>query len=357
MGDAMFYQKDLVAVDMGSACIKVLSYKKKGNKYYMDQKPVVEQLPRGIIQQGRILSPDQLTPIFKRLYKRCSLFSKTKRCALSINSGAVIIRRVDVEKGSSEGDFGEQVKQVAEQIIDDFEHIHWGYSVVGEGSIPGHKAVAICGAKMEIVETYLSVIHSVGLKVGVMDSSVTCITNTFAHNYEKLPGLHMIVDIGSSSSNVVFLLNGAFCFTRTIILGGDAYTSGIAGDMGMEQDRAENLKIHLSSGSVSVEVSQVLQGIHESFAGEITTSLDYYNRGIGMKLGNNPLQSIFLAGGGSRIPGLAETIASRCGVTVSHLDPFRKIVTKLSRSAQKELSAMSAFYGVTSGLGVRHVGD
>ena len=353
----MFYQKDLVAVDMGSSCIKILSYKKKGRRYYLHQQPVIESLKRGVIQQGQILDMAELKNTFKQIYGRSTHFSKVKRCALSINSGGVIVRRVDVSGTGSEADFGTRVKHAAEQLINNFESLYWGYSVLGAGVKPDSRAVVVCAAKIETVESYLSVIHSVGMKVGVMDTAVTCVSNTFCHNYQKLAGFHIIIDVGSSSSNIVGILDGLFCFNRTIALGGDAYSTALSNDLGVEASRAESLKINLNQENISAQVSKSLQHVHESFAGEVRASLEIFNRGMGLKVGNRELDNVFLIGGGSRIPGLVEAISRSCNVGVSFLDPFRKIGSKISRAAYRDLNAVSAFFGVTSGLGIRHVGD
>lgn len=353
----MFYQKDLTAVDMGSSCIKILSYKKQGKKYYLNQQPVVEGLSRGVIQQGQILDVAELKNIFKQIHGRTKYFSKTKRCALSINSGAVIVRRMEVLGTGKEEDFGARVRQHAEQLISHFDSLYWGYSIIGEGVTPDSRAVVVSAAKIEVVETYLSIIHSVGMKVGVMDTAITCISNMFCHNYRKLPGFHMIIDMGSSSSNIVCVLDGMFCFSRTIILGGDAYSTALSSDLGVDHDRAENLKVNLNKDNISAQVSKSLQNVHDSVASEVNTSLDYFNRGIGLKIGIRELDSVFLIGGGSRTPGLLETISRRCNVSVSHLDPFKQVVSRITRSAYRDLMSVNSFFGVTSGLGMRRVGD
>lgn len=353
----MFYHKDLVAVDMGSSCIKILSFKKRGRKYHLQHQPMVESLKRGVIHQGQILDLTELKNTFNHIHSRSVHFSKLKRCALAINSGAVMIRRFDVAGGESDGDFGSKVFQTAEQLINDFSTLYWGYSVVGEGMIPGTSAVVVCAAKIEMVESYLSVIRSAGMKVGVIDTAVTCISNALNYNYNKLPGFHIIIDIGSSSSNIVGVIDGVYCFSRTIVTGGDEYSTALSRDLGVDPDRAENLKVNLNDHNTSAQVSKSLQRIHDSMAEEINSVLENFHRGLGVKLGGRDLDSVFLIGGGSRIPGLIETISKRCNVSVSLFDPFRKVGSSLSRAARRDLNSVKSFFGVSSGLGIRRVGD
>ncbi|MCY4380628.1 MAG: pilus assembly protein PilM [Proteobacteria bacterium] len=355
----MFYKKDLVAVDIGSSCIKVLEYQcQNNNKYHLISQPMVESIPRGIIERGEISDAAELSKIFKVLCSRSKLISRIKRCSLSIGSGATIVRRFEIDDVSGAGDLGERVGQQADQALSNFDELQWGYSVLGTDAV-GKTAVVFCAIKIDVIESYLSVIHGAGIKAGVIDSSITSVSNAFLHNYENLSGMNMVIDIGASSSNLICFVNNQFAFARTFNIGGDYYTSCLANDLGIEQERAESLKANLAqSGNIPPQVAQSLIKAHESFVTEVSLSIDYFNRSsIGLSLGDMKLQSIFLVGGGSKIPGLVDTISTKLQVNASRFNPFRRIVPKISRSQRRDLEEMGSFFGVSSGLAIRRVGD
>ncbi|MCY4444621.1 MAG: type IV pilus assembly protein PilM [Proteobacteria bacterium] len=354
----MFYQKDLVAVDFGSSCIKVVALKKKGNKHILQSQPHIFSIPRGIINQGTIEKYDELVSEMKKVVSKSKLFSKTKRCALSIGGNAAIVRRVEIDYLDVNIPLGDQVRQLAEQQFSNFDELFWAYSEIDDPDNVGQKSVILCAAKIDCVERYVSIMRRVGFKVGVIDSSILCIANTFAYNCQKLPGLHMVLDLGATYSTVICFLNGIYCLSRVVGIGGDYYTACIASDLGMDEQRAENLKLSVGQGgSVSKNVAGVLHNVHELLAQEIIQTLDFFNKNHGLKTGVQSLQSVFMLGGSSMIPGLSQIISKKCGVQVNQLNPFYGVNMQVSKSIKKKVELQTAFYGVCFGLGIRQVDD
>ena len=354
----MFYQKDLVGVDIGSSCIKVVALKKKHGKHILAAPPYVENIPRGIVQQGTIEKLDELVDVLRMVMKKSKLFHKTKRCALSISGNSAIVRRMDLEI-AKDVSTGEQVKQVAEQSFTTFDELYWSYAMLGEGAAVGQKSVVVCAAKIDVVERYVTVMRRLGVRIGVMDSSVLCISNMFGYNYMSVPGLNIVLDMGASSSAVICFLDGQFCHSRIITIGGDYYSSCFSSDLGLDPQRAENLKLSVSQGGSSMpdEVSTILMTVHESLAAEINQTVEYFNRGFGVRYGEQQPQGIFLVGGASMIPGLANVLNKKCGVKVHFINPFHRIQNQLSRGAKENLHRRSPLFGTCLGSGIRRLGD
>lgn len=353
----MYFQKDLVSVDIGSSCIKVMGLKKKQGRYHLATRPYVEHIPRDIVHQGAIEKLDELVDVMRMVVKKSRLFSKTKRCSLSISGNSALVRRIDVEV-VPEIPMGEQVKQVAEQSFASFEELHWSFSVLGEVGTANQKSVVICAAKINVIERYVAVMRRLGFKVGVIDSSVLCIANMFAHNYASAPGLSMVVDMGASSSSIISLIEGVFCHSKIITIGGDYYSSCFSSDLGLDTQRAENLKLSISGGgSMPPEVGKILTTVHESLASEINSAVEHYNRSLGLRYGEQQLRGIYLTGGASMIPGVADMLTKKCGVKVHFINPFQGVTNQLSKSDKQNLLKQSPLYGTCLGAGLRRVSE
>lgn len=355
----MFYQKDLVAVDIGSSCIKVIGLKRKQGHYYLSNKPYIENIPRGIVHQGTIEKMDELIDAMRMVVRKSKLFHKTKRCSLSISGNSAIVRRMEVEL-TAEISLGEQVKQVAEQFFTNFDELYWSYSMLNNESTPTQKSVVLCAAKIDVVERYVTLMRKLGFKVGVIDSSILCISNMFGFNYLSLPGLNIVLEMGASSSTIICFLNGQFCHSRIITIGGDYYSSCFSSDLGLDPQRAENLKLSVSQeGSVPPEVSKILLTVHESLAAEVNQAVEYFNRSYGMKLGAQQpqAQGLYLVGGASMIPGIAQVLMQKCGTKVHFVNPFHRIRNQLSRAGKEGLMRQSPLFGTCLGSGIRRVGD
>ena len=83
-----------------------------------------------------------------------------------------------------------------------------------------------------------------------------------------------------------------------------------------------------------------------NLAMEIRTSFDYYE-----SQNNSSVVKIFLSGGGSKISGLKEMLASCLGMEVESWDPFKQIKISDKLDAVK-LNKFSGQFNVAVGLAI-----
>lgn len=351
----MIYQKDLVGIDIGSSSIKVVGLKSKLGNYHVMHTPRIASIPRGLVQQGSIEDIDGLIEHVKKIMKEGKFLSKIKRCALSLGGNVVIVKRIEVDVVRDQQiDMGEQIREIAEQTFANFDDLYWSYYAL-PSSVSTSRPVILCAAKIDEVERYISLMRRVGMKVGVTDASVLSLLNTFKYNYTNLAGFHLLIDTGATHATVVCLLNGEYCFSRDSSIGGDYYTSAISKELSVDMNRAEALKLSVSEGGVTAELSRALESVHQAFLQDVAQCIEYFDKKFSMKYGSQILKSIFLLGGGSLVHGLGDALANQFRVKVHFLNPFDRTKLHLSKSRCQELQAYSPFYGVSFGLGIRRV--
>ena len=79
----------------------------------------------------------------------------------------------------------------------------------------------------------------------------------------------------------------------------------------------------LPEGVEARPIQPIIEAVSETLALEMKKTVDFY-RGTAQD-GDATIQKILIAGGGSKLPGLADFLARRFEIPVEVFDPFRQI--------------------------------
>ena len=117
----------------------------------------------------------------------------------------------------------------------------------------------------------------------------------------------ILIDVGGGSTDIAVVNDGGVEGTRMFGVGGRSFTKTIAGDLGLDYDSAEQLKLRIDDPKIKPAAKQAL---YES----IEKTLDVWEQGVELALGDfdavDHLPSrILLCGGGSSLDALVERIA------------------------------------------------
>lgn len=354
----LFLNKNLISIDIGSSCVKMLELSGRGTKTV--KTTGIEILEPGVVMNGRIEDPQALTNAISNLAKKLKIVTKGRRCALSMGGNSIVVKRAVFENVNDEMDLNEQVRYEAEQHFQyDLEELFWDYYAMKEFSDGSGTPVIICGAKQEVVQSYIQVIRDLGMRVGVIDSDVLCIANMFNHNYGDVKGLSAVVNVGASGTSVSLVFNGQYLYTRDIATGGDYYTQMISQNLGIDRNQAENLKVTAasSSGETPQDLMNALNELNEQLVSEVGQCVDFYFQSGEAPQEVEDLENIFLVGGGARVLGLDAALAAKYKVPVNVLNPFHKIEVNPKKIEMEYLLTQGHLYGVSVGLGLREMND
>jgi type IV pilus assembly protein PilM len=109
---------------------------------------------------------------------------------------------------------------------------------------------------------------------------------------------------------------------------------------------AEALKV---SGNLPQEVAEIVARTSHTIGSELKKSLDFYNASsVGP-----PVSVLYLSGGASRAPGLAEVIADYVGMPVEFLNPFERVGWNEKKLTGEYLGSISPETAVPMGLALR----
>jgi len=210
--------------------------------------------------------------------------------------------------------------------------------------------VLIAALKKEFIQQRLKSLEGAGLKPNIVDIDSLALINAFNFNYPKMeiPESKSIclINIGATISNVNIIDNSVPRLSRDIHSGGANFTKKLMDIFNIDFKAAEELKLKADPESAN-KVKATVESVLTNLAPEIRTSFDYYE-----SQNTSNVIKIFLSGGGSKITGLKEMLASSLGIEVEFWDPFKQIEISAGIDKQK-LNQFSSQFNVAVGLALR----
>lgn len=206
------------------------------------------------------------------------------------------------------------------------DEVIWDYQVVSEQGLD--LELMLAAAKRDIVDGACAALAGVGMGVASVLPSSVALTRCFRYNYPEVTGGVMIADIGARSTNLIFM-DAERYFVRTIPLAGNTITQAIAEELKHDFTHCETLKVQVLSGGsdlpaaspARLAVGHAATSFVSKLHLEITRSVVNYRR---QSNAEQPTR-LFLTGGGSLLPDLAQALQDKLKVTVEALDPLRNV--------------------------------
>jgi type IV pilus assembly protein PilM len=341
--------KPIIGLDIGSSAIKIVEAEKRRSGWVVKGFSSV-MLPEDTIVDGEIVNHAAVVEAIKNLVKESSL--RGKQICTSVAGSSVIIKHIAIPKAAPK-ELEDQVHWEAEQYIPfDMKDISLDFEVVQEDMGDGKMDILLVAAKKDFIDKRLAAVKDSGLEAEVLDVDVLALANVFWENYEMTPdNAVLLVDIGASLTKINIVSESTTIFTRDVAVGGKNLTIEIQNKLGISFPEAEVLKIDAcTTGQIPEEVLPLVNAISENIALEIRRSLDFYAASPTQL----PVTSVFLCGGASRIPGLANMLAEMLGLPIEYLNPFTKVACSGRQFNEEFLAAVSSSAAVPIGLALRN---
>lgn len=345
--------KSLVGLDIGSHSIKIVELKHQKKRYELLNFGVA-QLPPEAIVDGVIMDSSVVAETIRNLYANLKI--KNKAVCTSVAGHSLIVKKIQLPQMTEE-ELEEQIQWEAEQYIPfEIDEVNIDFQILGPvHEEEGQMEVLLVAVKKDIINDYASVIREAGLGISVVDVDAFAVENIFEVAYpEQLEKIVVLIDIGAGIMNINIVKNGVSAFTRDITVGGSNFTEEIQKEAGVSYEDAEVLKLGGGNDQVSPEeVSAILSRVVDSVVLEVQRSLDFYSA----TSSEEEINSIFLAGGSSRIPGLPKALEDRLGIPVQIMNSFRGFAVSPKDFDPDYLEAMGPMAAVAAGLALRRTDE
>jgi type IV pilus assembly protein PilM len=210
--------------------------------------------------------------------------------------------------------------------------------------------VLLVAAKRELVENRLRLLTDAGLSPTTVDVDAFALHNAFEVNYpDAMTGVVALVNIGHEVTNINILDDGIPILTRDVAVGTRRLREDLQRERGLSQEEADGL---LQGFDRSPHLDAVIESRGEEIAVGIERAAAFLassSRSAGQ------LRAVYTCGGGARIPGLTEALASRLRLSVEQANPLANLKVRDGAFDSLVTDEVAPLLMLPIGLALRHV--
>ncbi len=337
---------DFFGLDIGTTAIRMVELKGSGPA------KTLHRYGQAAIDRRTASSdanPDQqrLAQSIKELMHQTGISSRN--VAVGIPSNRVFTAVFDVDRLSPE-ELKKTLKYQADSMIPtllDESKIDWAH--IGDSPVDKTKVeILLSSVPNKLIEKRLDMLESIDLNVVAFEPDNLALVRSMLLPDAMEP--QMVIDIGSTSTDLVIVMNGAPRLTRAIPTGTEAFVKAATQNLGIDSAQAEQFvfKFGLSKEKLEGQVHQAIISTVDLLVGELDKSIKFFQS----RYVNTPVQRIVVTGGASTLPEFPLYIANKFGISVEIGNAWRNTVFPQNR--QNELLSVSNYYGVAAGLAERN---
>jgi len=293
-----------VGIDVSDRSIKFARLIPKANGFNLGEFGD-EPLGPGIVESGRIISPDRLVEVLIKIRKEHNV--SFVRAALPEEQMYFFRMTVTDGKEASLRDaielsLEEHVPIAAVEAVFDFE-------VVGRSG--ADVEVAVTAASRAVIESYADTFARAGLTLLSLELEAQAVARTVVHRQDAFA--HLIVDFGETRTGIAVSYGGQVYFTSTVNIGGQMLTETLAKHFGISVPEAEAMKreFGLRRNSPRQDLFSLLLNNVAVLRDEINRHFIYWHTHPDESgKPRPPIEQIILVGGDSNLAGLPDYLST-----------------------------------------------
>jgi type IV pilus assembly protein PilM len=210
------------------------------------------------------------------------------------------------------------------------DEVVWDYQIMGDRRGETWD-VSIVAMKADQLNEVVESVEKGGIAPGRIDFAPTALFNSFRYNYADAKGCSLLLDLGSRTTNLVFIEDNRL-FSRSIPIGGNTISTAISKEFTQEITVAEKLKLEKatvglggayaeSEDPTEARLAKVTRNTMTRLHAEIARSINFYRTTQG---GTTPMR-VLICGGGTGLPYMTEFFAEKLQAPVEYFNPLRNV--------------------------------
>lgn len=338
--------KTTVGLDIGSGLIKVVVMDHARGVPELVKVAVAPLLPDAIVE-GEVMDPRLVSDAIQEAMERAGV--KATQVVTAVGGRDVIIKRIQTER-VKEQQARELMRWEAEQHVPDVESVELDFQILDddEGSNPEEMSVLLVAAKRELVDAKLRILAEAGLTPSLVDVDAFALHNAFELNHpEAMRGAIALVNVGNEITNVNVLDNGVPILTRDLAVGTRRFQEDLQRHHGLAADDAERMVR-------GYDRTQQLDAVLEARGEEIAVGVERAAAFLAASARGAPqVRAIYICGGGSRVPGLADVLGQRLHLKVEYANPLANLHVRDGALSEFTMDEITPLLMLPVGLGLR----
>ncbi len=208
-----------------------------------------------------------------------------------------------------------------------------------------HRKIMLISVPQEQIQKYQRIFRAAGLALKSMELESLSLARLFAGD----PTPSVVIDIGSRSTNIVFMENGQITFSGQSDFAGSSLTQALATSLGVNPLRAEELKKErgIIGTGPNYELSTIMLPFLDAIINEVKKVDFTYHEQVSIA---RKAERVILAGGGANLLGIEKYFEREFGMPVAKAAPFLKF--EYAPDIQPFVSELNPLMSVALGLGL-----
>ena len=255
----------MLGIDIGTKSIKLIELAKSGETWSLKSSGAVGFVG---VSPDKAQTDDDLnniSEILKKIIKQTGVSSKDVNLSLP---EALVFTRVIKFPLLSDEEVSAAVKWEAEQYIPiPANEAVIQYLILDRNETTSQTSVLLVAAPKAVVEKYVKVMRMAGLTPVSAESELTAIARCLSPEN----GVSLLLDLGTSATDMAIVKNKKIVFTRSIPVASDAFTRAVSQGLGIDEKQAEEYKktYGLSTDQLEGKVKSALDPILKMVIDEV----------------------------------------------------------------------------------------
>jgi type IV pilus assembly protein PilM len=304
------------------------------------------------MNEKTLVDPEAVGEAIRRAVKRSG--AKSHEAAIAISGDAAITKVIQMPRGLRDSELEAQVEMQADQYIPfPMDEVSYDYEVIGPSEKDAESIdVLLVASRTDNVAQRRSAVVAAGLTTRIVDVEAFALENACRLMTHQMPdgGIDhsvAVVDFGASSTTFSVLRNLKVVYTRDFAFGGQQLTEEIMRTYGLSMEEAGRAK--KEGGLPGNYQAEVLDPFIDDMTQQVSRSMQFY---LASGSGREQPDKILICGGCANIPGVADVVQSRVGISAERGDPLGQM--KLSSRARAQAVQRDATALLTAcGLALR----
>ncbi len=341
-----------IGVDIGSSSIKIVELKKQNSRLRLVTYGFTEN-------KGEILNSDSnknvgfIAESINEVVSKAKISGKTAIAALpTFSVFSSIINLSNVNKKEIESAVQWEAKKLIplplEEMVLDWKVIKEDSQVNGGKKNENGLKVLLTGAPKTLVRKYLDIFKEVNLNLLSLETETFSLIRSLMGNDKTTA---MILELGTSTTDISIVKNGIPVINRSIDLGGINITNAISKNLNIGTNRAEQFKYDLGisfQSSNNNVVPRIITEAVDPVVNEVKHLLNLFQHSNSEKV-----EKIILSGGSALLPNFSNYLSEILKINVIIGDPWARISYPLE--LEHLLKELGPKLSVAVGLAMRGI--
>jgi type IV pilus assembly protein PilM len=335
------------AIDVGHTALRAVKARRLGDRVQVLSFDLVEYR-QSLVSPGA----DRDVQIQQAVHTFVSR-NDLRRCAVAVVMPApsALVRFIQlppVDRGAVADIVQYEARQ---QIPFPLEEVCWDHAAIDRGFIPGEQVeVGIFALRRELALAFLSC-----LRVGGLDPDLLQIPQVSLLNFvtfDRSPGRDaiLVMDMGVENTHLLCLSEDTV-WTRSLPLGGNAFTQAIQKALALSYEESEQEKLNARKSARAKEIADAVSAPVSRFVEEVQRSLGYF-RSLHPE---TRVSSVLALGGGFRLPGLVRYVQEASGLEIHGLTALENYDLTQARNVNR-FKEHAASFPLALGLAAQVLG-